>query len=217
MLIGHVILIYSRALWSERNAGQKAEQMLEKSCCLHLQACKADAGLSHRALGAKLAYLSTYSPCEKRVSQRRKHDNMDPVSVTASVIAIIQISGSIVSICYDYRNSVREAVKEATRITEEVKGLQDILDRLLKLAELDIAQGSPRLQVLEQLAQPGGILPRCQEHLISLRFKLGPEKKSKSVWSALKWPLTEKDLQKALNNISTAKATISLALITDQT
>ena len=34
---------------------------------------------------------------------------MDPLSVTASIIAVIQISGGVVSICYNYRNAVKGA------------------------------------------------------------------------------------------------------------
>ena len=51
---------------------------------------------------------------------------MDPLSVTASIIAVIQISGTVISICYDYRNAVKDAAKEVARIIDEVKSLQDI-------------------------------------------------------------------------------------------
>lgn len=65
---------------------------------------------------------------------------MEPLSVTASIIAVIQISGAVISICYEYRSAVKGALKAATRITKEVKGLQDVLERLLRLAEVEIAE-----------------------------------------------------------------------------
>ena len=142
---------------------------------------------------------------------------MDPLSVTASIIAVLQVSGAVVSICYDYRNAVKDAVKEATQITDEVKSLQDVLERLLKLAELEIARGSSRLQAMQHLVQPDGALPRCQDDLSTLRRKLGPETHPRSLWATLKWPLTARDLKKSVESISRARGLISLALITDQT
>ena len=142
---------------------------------------------------------------------------MDPLSLTAGIIAVIQVSATVVSLCYDYRNGVKNAVQEATRITEEVKSLQDVLERLLKLAELETARGSSRLQALQHLIQPGGVLPRCHEDLEVLRNRLGSEGRKKSLMTTLKWPLNEKELKQTLENIAKTRGTISLALIADQT
>jgi ankyrin repeat domain-containing protein 50 len=60
---------------------------------------------------------------------------MDPLSVTASAIAIIQISGTIISLCYDYRSRVKNATKEASRIVNELNGLRSVIDSLLLLLE----------------------------------------------------------------------------------
>ena len=142
---------------------------------------------------------------------------MDPLSVTASIIAVIQISGSVVSICYSYRNAVKGAAEEAAKITDEVKSLQDILDRLLKIAEREVARGSTRLQALQALAEPDGALSQSQAELSALQIKLEPAQKARMVWQAIKWPLTEGSVKKAIEGISRLKATLTLAMVTDQT
>ena len=142
---------------------------------------------------------------------------MDPLSVTASIIAVIQISGAVVSICYEYRSAVKGAFKAAIRITEEVKSLQDVLERLLKLVELETARGSSSLPTLRPLTEPGGALLRCQEDLSALRDRLGSVQHGNLLMKTLKWPLTERDVEKTIERLSIIKGTISLALITDQT
>lgn len=142
---------------------------------------------------------------------------MDPLSLTASIIAVVQISGAIISLCYEYRTGVKDAAKEATRITEELKSFQDVLERLLKLAEVEVARASSRLQTIQPLLEPGGVLSRCQDDLKALQLKLAPETGVKMLMKKLKWPLTEKEVKKAIEDVARARETISLALITDQT
>ena len=142
---------------------------------------------------------------------------MDPLSISAAIVAVVQISGAIVYLCYDYRTGAKDGAKEAIRITEELKSLQDVLERLLKLAELEVARGSSRLQTLQPLVEPGGVLIRCQDDLSALQHKLAPETGMKMLMKRLKWPLTEKEVKKAIENVARTRETISLALITDQT
>lgn len=142
---------------------------------------------------------------------------MDPLSITAAIIVVVQISGAVISVCYEYRQGANDGAKEAIRITEELKSLQDVLECLLKLAELEVARGSSRLQTLQPLLEPGGVLLRCQDDLSALQHRLTPETGMKMLMRRLKWPLTEKEVKKAIENIARTRETISLALITDQT
>ena len=142
---------------------------------------------------------------------------MDPLSLTAGIIALVQISGAVISVCYEYRTGAQSATKEAIRIIEELKSLQDVLERLLRLAEVELARGSSRLQTLQPLLEPGGTLRRCQDELTALQLRLAPETGVKMLMRKLKWPLTEKEVKKAIESVARTRETISLALITDQT
>ncbi len=85
---------------------------------------------------------------------------MDPISIIASIIAVIQLSGKVISLCYDYRTGVKSAPKDATRITDEITSLCHVLEQLLKIAEAEEATHTSRLPALQSLARPEGALQR---------------------------------------------------------
>ncbi|MCJ1387554.1 hypothetical protein MMC18_000397 [Xylographa bjoerkii] len=139
----------------------------------------------------------------------------DPLSTLASLIAIVQISGSIVSICYDYRSAVKKACKDQVRLTEEVKSLRDVLEGLVALADQD-SSGDSRLPMINTLNQKDGPLEQCKSELKALEAKLRPASGWKAVGKALKWPLSEPEVVKSLTSLNRLKATLMLALTTDQ-
>jgi hypothetical protein len=55
---------------------------------------------------------------------------MDPLSITSGVIAIIQISTGIVSICLDYVRDVKDAPSDLRKIMLEVAALKGIFETL---------------------------------------------------------------------------------------
>ena len=54
----------------------------------------------------------------------------DPLSGVASVIAVIQIAGTVVNICYEYRSGVRVTPKTITQLIDEVDRLDDVVKKL---------------------------------------------------------------------------------------
>lgn len=60
---------------------------------------------------------------------------MDGLSALASLIAVAQISGSIVSLCYEYRNGLQTSSKDMKRLVTEVKSLRDVLETLISLVD----------------------------------------------------------------------------------
>jgi hypothetical protein len=168
---------------------------------------------------------------------------MDPLSLTASLIAVLQISGSVISSLYAYRNSVKTAAKEAARIIDEVNSLRGVLEGLLQAVgggedhgddddreDSGREAGAARLRTFQQLAAPGGELDRCRADLEALQTQLGvaEDGRQKNVvtdsgaarWKALKqallWPLKEADVRYVLENLQRAKGTLGLALAADQ-
>ena len=140
---------------------------------------------------------------------------MDPLSVTASIIAVIQLTGSVVSAVYNYRTGVKNAPEDAAKIIEDLTGLSHILERLLQLIEKDRHTKITRLASLEGLIKAGGPLESCQKTLEHLNAKLRPEKGWRAVKQSLTWPLKKDDIKRALDEIATAKQTLGLALTVD--
>ncbi|KAI9878600.1 MAG: hypothetical protein M1830_000460 [Pleopsidium flavum] len=142
---------------------------------------------------------------------------MDPLSVTASIVTILQLSAAVLSICYKFRKSVKGASGEAAKITKDLKALQDILEQLLELAEIEEKTGTSRLSSLSSLTKSNGPLARCLHELESLEQKLKPATGLKQVGKALSWPFKEGEVRKALEGLESIKASLQLALITDNT
>jgi hypothetical protein len=142
---------------------------------------------------------------------------MDPLSITASIIAVIQLTGSVISAAYNYRNGVRNAPEDAVRIIEDLTELSQILEKLLKLIEKDRSTGSTQLTSVNTLIGSDGPLETCRKSLTELKSKLQPENGWRAVRKALTWPLKQDYIRQTLDEIAKAKATIDLALSVDQT
>ena len=142
---------------------------------------------------------------------------MDPLSITAGIIAVIQLTGSVISAVYNHRQDVKNAPEGAAKIIKDLTGLSQILERLLQMIEQERSTKITRLMSLEGLVKPDGPLEACQKTLERLNAKLQPETGWRAVKQSLKWPLNQDDIKKTLDEIARAKATLSLALTVDQT
>jgi len=140
---------------------------------------------------------------------------MDPLSVTASIIAVIQLTGSVVSAVYSYRTDVKNAPEDAAKIIEGLTALSHVLEKLLQMVETERNTKVTRLASLEGLLKPDGPIESCQKTLERLNAKLQPEKGWRAVKQSLIWPLKKDDIKKTLKEITTAKETLGLALTVD--
>lgn len=147
---------------------------------------------------------------------------MDPLSISASLIAVIQITGSLISFCYDYRQGAKHASKEIIQISDELNSLRDILDSLLKLAEKSEVNGLGQLATFELLLKEDGPLYTCKIELEKLKGKLerggvGTRQGWKGLKTVLVWPLKEGEVRKTLSVLERLKSTLMLGLSADQT
>ncbi|KAF7923232.1 uncharacterized protein EAE98_007937 [Botrytis deweyae] len=147
---------------------------------------------------------------------------MDPLSLSASLIAVLQITGSLISFCYDYRQGVKHASKEIVQISDELNSLRDILDSLLKLAEKAESNGFSQLSTFELLLKEDGPLFVCKNELEMLKGKLekggvGGSEGWRAIKERLVWPLKEGEVRKTLVVLERLKSTLALGLSADQT
>ena len=152
---------------------------------------------------------------------------MDALSVTASIISVVEAANAVISICCDYRSSVKGSSWEVSRILEDTRSLRSILQNLEGLADKAETSGSAeqsRLPALRSLCDPDtGILSSCYAELEKLTRKLTPPEwmgpagsKRQGLAEALSWPLKKKDTEKVLDSITRYKDTISVAILADQ-
>jgi len=142
---------------------------------------------------------------------------MDPLSITASTIAIIQIADKIISVCKDYIRTVKDAPSDLRTILIEVGSVKCVIE-VLQLLVSEETDGSS--DILKKLKRDDGPVAGCKEALTVLENQLPkPQEYSRGAKrrkiDALAWPFKEPRARKALEDIGRHKATISLALTTE--
>lgn len=140
---------------------------------------------------------------------------MEGVAAASAIIAIVELSAKIASICVQYSLAVKHAKPDIDRLGGEVNKVTDLLqavERLLQRPESTQLSTSQTLQ---------DALKNCFEQLTQLNAKLDLGKRQKIMSSfgvrALKWPFDSMGVQKIINDLERCKQTISLALQVDQT
>ena len=149
---------------------------------------------------------------------------MDPLSITASIVALVGATKTVLSICYNYRAAVKGADWELFRIIEEVESLRGVLQGLERLAkqakDADPAAVS-QLPQLTRLCDPKtGTLALCFLELQTLERKLippgwteGSDSKFRKLIQALGWPLRKAFVKETLENLERLKASLDLDIV----
>jgi hypothetical protein len=135
---------------------------------------------------------------------------MDPLSITASTVAIIQISSDIIG----YINGATGATKERKRLREEIRSCEFILQQLNDEAS-DAEEWSIWSATIKALEGPDAPLGRLWSALTTIKTKLEPKKGLKNALSTLKWPFDEKEIEKIISAIEREKSLLDLALTND--
>ncbi|KAL8780876.1 MAG: hypothetical protein Q9213_006266 [Squamulea squamosa] len=149
------------------------------------------------------------------------------LGLTASIVAVLQITQSVLSVCYDYSAALKGASWELTKAKDELEGLRSVLqalEPLMREAEATDPADNTKLPTLEALCRPRGVLQACVAEMQQLEKKLkgpgwskhlGPRRKA--FLQSLRWPLQEDETRKALERIARFRDTLGFALDVDVT
>lgn len=148
------------------------------------------------------------------------------LALAASVVAVLQITKSVLSVCYGYRAAAKDVSWELSSVVAEMESLRNVLQTLEPLAEqaeLADPNAGTRLPTLTLLCGPQGLLQHVLNEVTRLNKRLktpswsdkfGP--KRKAFIQALRWPLNKAETEEALVNIERFKDTFTLALTADE-
>ena len=144
---------------------------------------------------------------------------MDGVGSAASVVAVIDLSAKVASLCFQYLNEVKNAKSDIERLRGELDSLKIVLEDARRL--LPFSNGT-RLQTSQRLRDG---LNGCSSQLTELQTKLekklnaGAARKTMSHLGirALKWPFESKDVNGIITIIERYRDMLSMALTIDQT
>lgn len=140
---------------------------------------------------------------------------MDGLACAASIIAVIDLSAKIASLCFHYSVAVKNAKKDIERLQKKVSDLKDVLKGVKQLLD---GRDNTRLSVTHKLVDA---LKHCLLQLEELKTQLNPGKARKAMSRfgvrALEWPFTSKEVDKIVIGLEGHEQTFLLALQIDQT
>ena len=143
----------------------------------------------------------------------------ETLGVVGSIIAIVQISKTIISLCQFYIDAVDGASSDLRVILIEVSTLKGIAKSLQYLTRPNVANSA----LLNQLAAVTGPIEGCKKALneletlfppaaVSMNGQRSKRRKLDASVAALAWPLKRGKAKKLLQEIIQHKTTINLAL-----
>lgn len=134
----------------------------------------------------------------------------DPLSISASIVALLQLTSTVVQ----YINNVKDASKERLRIRDEIS----CTSFLLYMLEGRVQQahlGEPWLSMRQSLDMPKGPLEQFRGALEQLASRLEPSKGLKRVGKSLAWPFKTEEIKEILSTIERQKSLFNLVLQND--
>lgn len=130
---------------------------------------------------------------------------MDPLSVSASIVALLQLTSTVIR----YLSDVRNGPKELQRIRLEVSSVQNILLMLQDQAD-EAEQGDSFLSTLGSFNVRNGLFEQFRATLERLVSKLAPVKGRRQIGITFKWPFEKEEIREILNTIERQKASFIL-------
>ncbi|OTA90643.1 hypothetical protein M434DRAFT_33500 [Hypoxylon sp. CO27-5] len=152
---------------------------------------------------------------------------MDPLSITAASIAVLQACSSILHICYNTRAILRNKVWCLTKVQDEVVELRNVLEAIFRMAVNDqdskISQKEhATLRLLSQSQKARGPLVLCLEDLRTLeetllaKYTSEPRTTFHAVMRAISWDLSEREIKPIIDRLARSKAALNLAISADE-
>lgn len=146
---------------------------------------------------------------------------MDGLSVAAGISGLLSLGGHVLNKIQRYLSAVKHAGEEVTLLRDEIKLLLRILLNVQDLADAPV---SARLTSLDLLNGPEGPLFQCQAELRNIQTTLdhayGKQETTGSRLFALrdlKWPFSQKEIEKTIGALRRHRELLNLALTADST
>jgi hypothetical protein len=135
---------------------------------------------------------------------------MDPLSVTASVIAILQLTGAVIG----YLNDVKDAPKECQQCATEASNLQSLLINLLY--HLNQGHTGDRwYTAVRALNVENGPLDQYKQALEQLQTMVEIRDGVQKVKRRLLWKFSKEEVASIQARMERLKSLVSIALVMD--
>ena len=135
---------------------------------------------------------------------------MDPLSLSASIIAVLQLTGKLLS----YMNDLENATKDQAQLVVEVSNIYSLLISLRFRVEQSNAH-DPWFKAVRSLGTEDGPLEQMMGALQRLASKAEPSHGFKKIGKQLMWNFEKSEMGDILHQIERIKTLVSIALTDD--
>ena len=135
---------------------------------------------------------------------------MDPLSLSASIIAVLQLTGKLLS----YLNDVRNATKEQAQLAVEASNIYSLLVSL----RFRVEQSNPHdpwFTAVRGLGTKDGPLDQMKQSLERFESKLKSSKGVKKLRKQIAWSFEKSDMADILARIERIKTLVNIAITND--
>ncbi|KAH7112411.1 hypothetical protein EDB81DRAFT_670836 [Dactylonectria macrodidyma] len=140
---------------------------------------------------------------------------MEVLGVAANVIAVVDLSIKVASLCVQYAKDVKNAAADIERLKKEVNNLKGVSEAVQELLD------SPNGAKLEKSQRLKDDLDNGLSQLKSLKLRLTPRTSHKAMsrigLHALKWPFQSKEVDDLAGRLRRPAETIDRTLQVEQT
>lgn len=139
---------------------------------------------------------------------------MEAIGAASAIIAVLQITGTVIRVSTEYIRSAKNATKAAERLRKELRDFRGVLEELEDHAESNRASGghTAEMRFLKTVEEP---LFECKAMLQKIERKLDAGSESNRIKNALLWPFREKEVEKHVMALRGFKESFNLALTLD--
>ena len=137
---------------------------------------------------------------------------MAEIAAAATIIQLIQFSGTVLSSCYDYIRKAKNAPGDIQNVINDISGLEGILKRLQSLTS---DPEDERHALLKSLEGPNGAFQASSQALKELQKRLKPLTEASNARRRLMWPLEQSKIAEILNKLGEQKQIFLFALVGD--
>ncbi len=154
---------------------------------------------------------------------------MDPLSITASAITIIQLTIELIKGTRKYYKDVRSAPKEVLEFVNELTALGVVFERLKDISQKAEAASLSHIAVngavsqqhkafclptLKSMIKADGPLVICYGEMLAFQSKL--TKDHSRLKKALKWPFEKAEITDSITQMRNLKSALDTAILSDQ-
>lgn len=139
----------------------------------------------------------------------------DPLSITASVVTVLQLAGTATK----YLKDIKQGSADRVRLRDELRSatclLEMLKDRIEDSEDTDDKAEAMKSTSLSSLAGPDGPLTLFKRVLEDIIAKLAPQDGLRRRSQPLSWPFAKKDVTEMLACLERLKSTFTLVMQND--